>query len=135
MATQITPKPVKPETNTQDGIAVSGYDVVGYFANGAPTKGSDCHQVHHGDAVYFFASAAHKNAFVENPEQYLPQYGGYCAFGVASGYKASIDPSAFTLEDGKLYLNHNAAVQQDWRQDLSGNIRTADGTWPTVRAR
>ena len=61
------------------------------------------------------------------------QVGGYCAFGVAGGYKADVDPAAFSIVDGRLYLNYNATVQRDWSRDTAGFIRKADARWPEVK--
>jgi hypothetical protein len=32
--------------------------------------------------------------FKADPAKYEPQYGGYCAYGVAQGYKPDTDPTA-----------------------------------------
>ena len=64
--------------------------------------------------------------------KYAPQYNGFCAFGVAGGYKAAIDPAAFTIVGDKLYLNYNRSVQTQWRADVPGFITKADNNWPQV---
>ncbi|MFB2553486.1 YHS domain-containing (seleno)protein [Ensifer soli] len=125
---------VTGEINTTKGIAISGYDAVAYFTEEKPVKGSEAYSVTYKDADYLFSSAQNRDAFSASPETYLPQYGGYCAYGTAAGYKAPIDPSAFTLEGGKLYLNYSKSIQKTWRQDMSGYIRKADDNWPTVKA-
>ncbi len=79
------------------------------------------------------ASQENRAAFASDPERYAPQYGGYCAFGTARGYKADIDPATFTVIDGRLYLNYNRQVQKDWAADTARFIREADARWPTVR--
>ena len=80
------------ETNVSSGLtikgkalAVHGYDVVAYFTVGRPTVGNSKFSVVHNDATYRFASAAHRDAFKADPNKYLPQYGGFCAYGVAVG--------------------------------------------------
>jgi hypothetical protein len=62
----------------------------------------------------------------------MSQYQGFCAFGVARGYKAAIDPAAFTIVNNKLYLNYNNAVQKQWSTDIPGFVAQADKNWPTV---
>lgn len=124
---------VAGEINTTGGIAVSGYDAVAYFTEEKPVKGTEAYSATYKDAIFLFSSAENRDAFQASPEKYLPQYGGYCAYGTAAGYKAPIDPSAFTLEGGKLYLNYDESVQQSWRQDIPGYIRKADENWPTVK--
>jgi hypothetical protein len=121
------------EVHVTDGIAIKGHDPVAYFSQGKPQRGLDTLRVEHGGAAYLFASVANRDAFKADPSRYLPRYGGYCAFGVAGGYKADIDPAAFSIVDGKLYLNYNATVQRDWLKDTPGFIRKADGRWPDVK--
>lgn len=120
----------EPNSSVIDKTAVNGYDVVAYFADGKPTLGKSEFVSTHRDQQYLFASAAHRDKFIANPEKYAPQYGGYCAFGATRGYKAVIDPTAFTIVDGKLYLNYNARVQSMWEKDIPGFIKLADEKWP-----
>ncbi len=121
------------EVNAPDGVGISGHDPVSYFVDNKPVKGSKAHELTHGKVVYRFATAENRAAFAANPEKYLPQYGGYCAYGLSRGYKAPIDPAAFTVRSGKLYLNYDLSVQQTWRADINGYIGKADRNWPTVR--
>jgi len=86
----------------------------------------------HEGATYRFASAAHRDAFLKTPARYIPQYGGYCALGVSGGGKYDIDPSAWRVENGKLYLNKNPSVQKAWLKDIPGYIVKADAKWPTI---
>ena len=72
------------------------------------------------------------DAFTAEPEKYAPQYGGYCAWAVSQGYTAKTDPRAFSLIDGKLYLNYSRGVQATWAKDLAGNISRGDANWPKV---
>jgi len=122
------------EVHSTGGIGLKGYDPVAYFSGGAPARGLEGLRVEHDGAAYLFSTAENRDAFKSDPARYLPQYGGYCAFGVSRGYKADVDPTAFTVVEGKLYLNYNAAVQRDWLKDTAGFIRTADAKWPEVKA-
>ena len=112
------------------GVAVKGYDVVAYFQEKMPVKGSDDHVHTHMGAKYYFSSAANRDLFKADPEKYLPQYGGYCAWAVSQGDKADIDPKAWKIVDGKLYLNYNAKIQKKWEKDIPGLIAAADKNWP-----
>jgi len=116
----------------KDGVALRGHDPVAYFKDRRPVKGSPEYRAVHKGSTFLFASPANRDAFVATPELYAPQYGGYCAFGLAGGYKAATDPAAFTIEGGKLYLNYNAAVQKQWSADIPGFIAKADRNWPSV---
>ena len=116
----------------KDGVAIRGYDPVAYFTEKKAVKGSSAHKAEHGKSTFHFASQANRDAFAADPARYAPQYNGYCAFGVAGGYKAAIDPAAFTVVDGKLYLNYNRAVQKQWSADIPGFIAKAGKNWPAV---
>ena len=116
----------------KDGAAIRGYDPVAYFTQSQPVRGSPAHTAEFRGSTFRFASQANRDAFAANPAKYAPQYNGFCAFGVAGGYKASIDPAAFTIVDNKLYLNYNSAVQKQWRADVPGFVTRADRNWPAV---
>jgi len=116
---------------TGDG-AIRGYDAVAYFTVGKPTQGSDQFTASWQGATFKFASAANLELFKVDPAAYAPQYGGYCAFAVAKGATAGTVPDAWTIVEGKLYLNYSLAVQQRWRKDVPGHIKAADRNWPAV---
>jgi YHS domain-containing protein len=117
----------------RDGAAIGGYDPVAYFTEMKPVKGAaDFHASYEG-STFYFVSAAHRDAFAANPERFAPQYGGFCAYGAARGYKAAIEPAAFTVVGEKLYLNYSKGVRALWILDIPGNIKKADQNWPDVR--
>ncbi len=122
----------KPPTfATADG-AIRGYDPVAYFTLGKATEGRAEHTAEWQGANYRFASAENLALFQADPARYAPQYGGYCAYAVSQGYTASIDPAAWSIVDGKLYLNYSSGVQQRWQRDVPGHISAADQNWPEV---
>ena len=114
------------------GLAVDGYDPVAYFEAGSPIAGSPEFTATHGGATYRFANAANRERFIADPSRYLPAYGGYCAYGVANGYKVKVDPDAFTIEGGKLYLNYDKGVMKKWRADVRTYIAKADSNWKVI---
>jgi YHS domain-containing protein len=128
----LTARAEKPINTTLFGVAIKGYDPVAYFTAAKPTKGSSDHTFEWNGAKWHFASAANKDLFAAAPEKYAPQYGGYCAWAVSNGYTAPIDPDAWRIVEGKLYLNYNAEVRTKWQQDVPGNIQKADKHWPEV---
>lgn len=85
-------------------------------------------------AIFRFASPGHKDLFAKNPESYVPQYGGFCASGLASGKLAPVDPEAFEMVDGKLYLNYNRDVQTQWHADRANAIEKGNAEWPRVES-
>ncbi len=118
--------------NQTGGVALKGYDPVAYFTESKAVQGSDQFTTQYQGATYKFESAANRDAFVANPAKYAPQYGGYCAYGVAHDDKANVDPDAFTVVNGKLYMNYNKAVRYLWKRDVPGNITKADKNWPDL---
>lgn len=118
----------------EDGIALGGTDPVAYFTQGEPVEGSAEFSAAYMGATWHFASAEHRDLFVGDPEKYAPQYGGFCAFGVAvPKYKISTVPEAWTIVDGKLYLNYSVPTQKRWEADIPGHIAAADATWPNLK--
>ena len=115
------------------GVAIHGYDPVAYFTDGKPVKGSPNFSHKSGDATYHFASAKHRELFAKEPAKYAPQFGGYCAMGTAMGKKFDVDPTAWRIVDGKLYLNLNKDVQEKWLSDVSGHLKKADANWPEIK--
>jgi YHS domain-containing protein len=117
-----------------DGAAIRGTDPVAYFTDGRAVPGKAAFEAEWMGATWRFASAAHRDAFKTDPEKYAPQYGGFCAWAVSQGYSAPIDPAAWKIVGGKLYLNYSRSIQSRWALDRSGNIARADRNWPKVRA-
>ena len=107
---------------------------VAYFVEGKPVEGSKKHEHEWNGAKWRFASAANRALFAKSPESYAPQYGGYCAFGVSRGYAVRIEPDAWKIVDGKLYLNYNKKVQAEWSKDIPAMIRKANEHWPKILA-
>jgi len=117
------------------GVAVKGYDVVAYVKAGKPVEGSEQFVHRIGRTTYRFSSAANRDAFAKEPGRYLPQFGGFCAYAVSRGYTADVDPRAWRIVGGKLYLNYDRGAQAKWEEDLSGNISKGDAHWPALSRR
>jgi len=116
--------------------AVSGYDPVAYFTEGKPVKGNKEFTFEYQEADWYFSSQENLQAFKENPEKYAPQYGGFCAWAVAAKHdRAPGDPEYWKIVEGKLYLNYDKSVQEEWQQDIPGFIAEADRYWPTLLER
>lgn len=122
-----------PEVNaSKDGLAVGGYDAVAYFRAGKPTSGSPHYQLRYKGAVWRFASAETLQAFLDRPDAYAPQFGGYCAWAVSQHYLAPGDPNQWKVVDGKLYLNANARAKELWEADQADAIVRGHANWPAV---
>jgi YHS domain-containing protein len=112
------------------GVILKGCDVVAYFKEGKPVKGSSAIASTYRGATYLFASAASKAEFEKDPAKYVPQYGGFCAYGVASGVLADPEgPSAFLVYKGKLYICGNQGALKSFKSDIDSNIGKADKNW------
>ena len=120
------------EFNETDGVAIKGFDPVAYMTEHSAMQGSAEFTSTYKGSVFRFQNSANRDAFIANPEKFAPQYNGYCAYGVSRGYKAATSPDAFSVVDGKLYLNYNAEVKTLWAMDVPGYIGKADAQWPTV---
>jgi YHS domain-containing protein len=116
--------------NTSDGIALKGYDPVAYFTENQPTRGLDEYVYRYNGVTYRFVSAQNLKRFRADPDKYLPQYGGYCAYAMSLDRIADIDPKRWTIVDGKLYLNNGYFSQTLWSLSRSGKIVAADRNWP-----
>lgn len=113
-------------------VAIEGYDPVAYFTDGKPVEGKSDFSYDWQGASWHFASAEHRDLFAKEPEKYAPQYGGYCAYAVSQGSTAGIDPEAWTVHEGKLYLNYDKKIQAKWTADMASYIEKADANWPKM---
>jgi YHS domain-containing protein len=118
--------------NNDKGVAVQGYDVVAYFTDHAAVKGSAQYAHTWNGVEWWFASPEHRDLFFKEPARYAPAFGGYCAYGVSRGYAVDIDPEAFAVLDGRLYLNYSRSVQRTWNEDRAGYIEKARQRWPEI---
>ena len=115
-------------------LAVKGYDVVAYFVQSNAVKGVKDIVHEWKDANWRFTSQENLKLFRDSPEKYAPQFGGYCAWAVSQGYTAGIDPDAWTINEGKLYLNYSRRIQKKWMKEMKSNIDKGHENWPKVLA-
>lgn len=112
---------------------VGGYDLVSYHTEKRPLRGNGHFVATHGGINYLFVNQENKATFEQNPEKYVPAYGGYCAFGVSVEKKFVADPEVWRIVDDRLYLNLDARVQIQWLKDIPGRIKTADANWLKIK--
>ena len=123
----------KPAVYSNRDGAIRGYDPVAYFTDGEPVKGSREFRYRWKDADWLFSSQEHVDLFRASPEQYAPQYGGYCAYAMSKGKYASGSPQAWTVHEGKLYLNFSKGVRKTWSKNIPEYIERADRNWQQLR--
>mgnify|MGYP001817873646 CR=1 FL=1 len=130
-----------PQFIDKTGYAVSGYDVVAYFdleqsevgsAQPAAVPGNSSITSEFNGATFAFSSAENKARFDANPEAFVPQYDGHCAYGVSKGGKVPGNPNLWRIVDGKLYLNITQNVVGFWEEDIPGNITLAENNWASI---
>lgn len=117
----------------KNGVAIQGYDPVAYFESSKAIQGKSEINTEYKKATYFFSNAKNKELFLKNPEKYVPQYGGYCAYGVSEDHLSPTDPQAFTIVDDKLYLNYNLKVKELWSKERDERIRKANDNWKKLK--
>ena len=83
--------------------------------------------------TYLFINEGNRKNFERNPSKYVPAYGGYCAFGASVGKKFVGDPEVWRVVNGRLYLNLDTKIQEEWVKDVPGNILKADARWTEIR--
>lgn len=116
-----------PVYKDRKGVAIDGYDVVSYFESHTAREGAKAFAVVLDGTTWRFVSQAHADAFQKNPNQYLPQYGGYCANAIAAKDElVETDPEAFDIVGGKLYLNYSKRIQRKWKEDQPAYIKQGD---------
>lgn len=116
-----------------NAVAIKGYDTVAYFTMNKAVKGSEDFTAQHKSATYHFVSAEHRDLFKADATKYAPQYGGFCAMGVAMNLKFDTDPTAWKIVNDKLYLNLSKTVQTAWLRDVPGNLVTSEKNWPELK--
>lgn len=118
--------------NSTIALAVGGYDLVSYQQS-QPIRGNGHNLAEHQGNSYAFANAKNKAAFLANPEKYLPQFGGFCAYGASLGKKFYGDPTVYEVVNGKLYLNLDTKIQTLWAKEKQKNITEADKLWASIK--
>ncbi|MBN9691037.1 MAG: YHS domain-containing protein [Verrucomicrobia bacterium] len=116
----------------QEGVALQGYDPVAFFTVGGPVKGQAQFSSDYRGAKYWFHSAKNKATFDANPAKYEPQFGGYCAYGVGRKALVDIKIDAWQIVDGRLLMQKNQSIRDDFNEDPAGNLKKADGNWPAL---
>jgi YHS domain-containing protein len=114
----------------RDGVAIQGYDPVAFFTDKHPVKGNAQFQSEYHGARYFFATSEHKAAFDKEPSKYDSQFGGYCAYGVSQGHKAPVKIQAWQIVNGRLLMQYDLDVKNEFNKDQQSTLKKADQKWP-----
>ncbi len=114
-------------------LGVHGFDPVVLGSVGAVARGDAAYTVVHDGVAYYFSSQMAATMFSADPEEYLPQYGGFCAYAVALGRKLDGDPRFADIVDGKLYLFVNAEIFRKYKENKEQILADAEKTWPSIQ--
>ena len=134
-ASQAQVDPIDPNS-----LALGGYDVVSYFKDNKPIRGTKTYTSIVRGVTYYFSSKQNLDDFQQHPDKYLPQYDGFCALGVSYGKKLSIDPETYKIIDNKLYFFFNGQTSKTkinsveiWNRNEAKLLKKAENLWPSVK--
>ena len=113
-------------------LGMHGFDPIAMFQSEAPAIGDAVYTSTHDGVDYYFASAKAQKAFDAAPASFLPQFGGFCAFGVFVGKKLDGDVRYADIVDGKLYLFVNAAILKKYHENPEEVIAGAYQKWTGI---
>jgi hypothetical protein len=115
-----------------EDLAIRGYDTVAYFTDGRPVEGSPEFEHVWQEARWRFASAEHRALFAGDPDRYAPQFGGFCTGGMGLGQLSPIDPEAWVIVEGRLYLHYDKEGRDETAADPEADIAAAAERWETL---
>lgn len=119
-------------TDRNSGLAIHGFDPVGYFTEGAPTLGKGEFEYRHAGVVWRFRNAGNLGAFAADPDVYMPRYGGYDPVGIARGVPVAGDPRNWIIVEQRLYLFQSPENKAIFAVDSERAVAAADEHWPAV---
>ena len=128
----LTSSPTEPFglwNKTDNGVAIRGYDTVAYFTESKPVKGSETFSHTWSDATWHFSNQRHREMFIADPEQYVPEFGGFCAAALTYGQMAKADPEVWAIVDGKLFLNYDKYALELFHEKLEENVAKSKKHW------
>jgi len=108
---------------------LDGYCPVCYVSAGKAVKGTKEFAATHKDQTYYFVNVDAMKAFQAEPTKFLPQYDGFCAYGMSLGKKFESDPTVFSVINGKIYLNKDASIGKLFAKNTQSHIAKADAAW------
>lgn len=111
-----------------NNVALEGYDATSYFT-GNLEKGSPVFSTSYQDIHWNFSCEENLLKFKENPARFIPQYGGYCAKAVSTGFVAPSDPTVYTLHKNKLFLFSSEEVKDNFLKDPNSMIAACEKKW------
>jgi hypothetical protein len=111
---------------------INGIDPVAYFEGNGPVAGSQDITFDWDGATWLFSSSANRDAFAAEPDRFAPAFGGYCAYAASRGYLAPTIPEAWSIHEGRLFLNASLRARELWMAELPGVITLGEVNWPAI---
>jgi YHS domain-containing protein len=131
----LAPLAAQADAPRDNVVGAGGYDLTSYFSQEKPQRGNGHHVAVVDGVSYLFANDDNKKKFEAAPAKFLPQYGGFCAFGASINKKFIADPDVYDIVDGKLYFNLDSKIRGLWSADIPGRIKTADTNWKVIASK
>ncbi len=116
-----------------EGVSIDGYDLVSFHRTSGPKKGHKKFATKRDGVEYHFSSSENRQLFLQNPEKYLPAFGGYCSYGVVLGKKFEVSPDAWKIVNGVLFLQLDKGTRLVWEENTNKNIEIGNRVWPSIK--
>jgi hypothetical protein len=115
------------------GLAIGGFDPVAYFTDAGPLAGRPDFEASQAGAVWRFRNEGNRLVFLEHPEIYSPQFGGYDPLDVARGVAFAGDPRFWLIAGQRLFLFGRAETRDAFAADPARFAREARQRWPQLQ--
>ena len=123
-------KPLNAVVDATDSrVMLKGADVVAYFTQSKYVQGDVKFKSDFEGVTFRFSSADNKALFDKEPKKYLPEYGGYCANGIAYGIPWGGDADTWKMIGGKLYIFGGQESKEGFEIDEARYLQLADKYW------
>jgi hypothetical protein len=118
-------------SDAHTGLALFGYDVVAYHTDAKSMEGRADYIALHQNLVWRFVSAANRDAFLADPDAYIPAFGGHDARSIGEGRMTMGDPSFFLISKGALILFRSSENREHFAAEPEA-YKNALKRWPEV---
>lgn len=122
------------EYNLQQDLGLKGYDPVAVFPEGGgqALKGNANISLEYAGVVYLFATEAHREMFMQDPDKYEPSYGGWCAYAMAFGNKVDIQVNLFSVVGRRAHYFVSSRAKRSFDADVADHEMRADANWKSI---
>src|SRR5581483_1634079 len=118
--------------NRFSGLAIEGFDPVAYFVDRHPVLGLPEYEAAEAGAIWRFRNEGNRAFFVDHPDIYGPQFGGYDPTDVARGVTFAGNPRFWVITGERLYLFGLEASRDAFAADPERYLHQANARWPVL---